>query len=65
VEEAMMLHAIDLHKTVLHIASMAADGKRVQQEARLPTTEQALRKYLAQWPGIRHRIVVEATGSWY
>ncbi|HEX8832181.1 MAG TPA: IS110 family transposase [Longimicrobium sp.] len=61
----MMLHAIDLHKTVLHIASMAADGKRVQQEARLPATEQALRKYLAQWPGIRHRIVVEATGSWY
>jgi transposase len=64
-EEAMMLHAIDLHKTVLQIASTPADGNRVIAEKRLPATEAALAAYLAQWPASRHRIVVEATGGWY
>lgn len=61
----MMLHAIDLHSTVLQIASMPADGTRAIREKRLPATEAALDAYLAQWPGAHHRIVVEATGSWY
>lgn len=61
----MMLHAIDLHKRVLQLASMRADGHEVLQEARLPATERALRAYLAQWPASRHRVVVETTGSWY
>lgn len=61
----MMLHAIDLHKTVLQLASMRADGDQVVRTARLPASPQALRAYLAQWPASRHRVVVEATGSWY
>ncbi|HYJ79304.1 MAG TPA: IS110 family transposase [Longimicrobiaceae bacterium] len=60
-----MLHAIDLHKSVVQIASMCTDGKHVQQQARLQACERALRGYLAQWPGVHHRIVAEATGSWY
>lgn len=61
----MLLHAIDLHKRVLQVASMRADGEEVLQEARLPASREALRAYLAQWPGSRHRVVVETTGSWY
>jgi transposase len=61
----MMLHAIDLHKRVLQLATMAADGTEVLHEARIPACEQALSKYLRQWPGCRHRVVVETTGSWY
>lgn len=61
----MMLHAIDLHKRVLQLASMRSDGEEVLQEARLPAREDALRQYLGQWPGFRHRVVVETTGSWY
>jgi transposase len=61
----MMLHAIDLHKTVLQIASMPADGNRVVAEKRLPASDAALSAYLAQWPASQHRIVVEATGGWY
>ena len=60
-----VLHAIDLHKSVIQIASMLADGTKVIQEARLPATEAALRKYLGQWPLAKHRIVAEATGNWY
>lgn len=61
----MLLHAIDLHKRVLQIATMRADGDEVLREARTPATREALRGYLAQWPGCRHRVVVETTGSWY
>lgn len=61
----MMLHAIDLHKRVLQLASMRADGHEVLKEARLPANRGALCAYLAQWPSSRHRVVVEATGSWY
>jgi transposase len=61
----MMLHAIDLHKTVLQIASMPSSGNRAIAEKRLPASEAALAAYLAQWPASRHRIAVEATGSWY
>jgi len=61
----MMLHSIDLHKRVLQLASMRADGEDVLQEARLPAREDALRKYLATWPASRHRVVVETTGTWY
>lgn len=60
-----VLHAIDLHKSVIQIASMLAEGNRVIGEARLPATERALRAYLVQWPLAKHHIVVEATGSWY
>lgn len=61
----MMLHSIDLHKRVLQMASMRADGSTVLREARLPATEQALGSYLNQWPGSRHRLVCETTGCWY
>ena len=61
----MMLHSIDLHKRVLQMASMRADGSAVLREARLPATEQALGPYLNNWPGFRHRLVCETTGSWY
>lgn len=61
----MMLHSIDLHKRVLQLASMRSDGEEVLKEAQLPAREDALRAYLAQWPGFRHRVVVETTGSWY
>ena len=61
----MMLHAIDLHKTVLQIASMPSDGNQVVAEKRLAASEAALTAYLARWPASQHRIVVEATGGWY
>ena len=61
----MMLHLIDLHKRVLQMASMRADGSAVLREARLPATEQALGSYLNNWPRFRHRLVCETTGSWY
>jgi transposase len=61
----MMLHSIDLHKRVLQMASMRADGTTVLREARLPATERALGSYLDHWPGSRHRLVCETTGSWY
>jgi transposase len=61
----MMLHSIDLHKRVLQVASMRADGEKIIRESRIPANERALDAYLAQWPGSRHRVVVETTGSWY
>lgn len=61
----MMLHSIDLHKRVLQLASMPADGNTVVREGRLPATRDALDRYLTHWPGWRHRLVVETTGSWY
>ena len=60
-----MLHSIDLHKRVLQVASMRADGEAVLRETRMPACERALGSYLRQWPGCRHRVVVETTGSWY
>lgn len=60
-----MLHAIDLHKRVLQFATMREDGETVLREARVPATRDALRAYLQQWPGLRHQVVVETTGSWY
>jgi transposase len=61
----MMLHAIDLHKRVLQFATMREDGETVLHEVRSPASRDALRAYLLQWPGARHRVVVETTGSWY
>lgn len=61
----MMLHAIDLHKRVLQIATMRADGDEVLQEVRIRACRKLLSTYLAQWPASRHRVVVETTGSWY
>lgn len=60
-----MLHSIDLHKRVLQLATMRDDGEEVLREARLPACREALGSYLMQWPGSRHRVVVETTGSWY
>jgi transposase len=61
----MLLHSIDLHKQVLQLATMYADGEEVVCETRIPARHDLLRAYLAQWPGLRHRVVVETTGSWY
>ena len=61
----MMLHSIDLHKRVLQLATMYEDGQEVLQEARMPACREALSTYLQQWPGYRHKVVVETTGSWY
>ncbi|HEX6287676.1 MAG TPA: IS110 family transposase [Herpetosiphonaceae bacterium] len=62
----MMLHAIDLHKRVLQVASMHAHDEEGRiMETRMPACRRALDAYLRQWPGIRHRVVVEATGAWY
>src|SRR5688500_2078653 len=61
----MMLHSIDLHKRVLQLATMREDGQEVLQEARMPACRKALSTYLLQWPGYRHKVVVETTGSWY
>jgi transposase len=61
----VLLHAIDLHKHVLQIATMCADGQEILHEARVPATEEALDAYLDQWPGCKHKVVVETTGSWY
>jgi transposase len=61
----MMLHSIDLHKRVLQLATMREDGQEVLQEARMPACRESLRAYLQQWPGCRHKVVVETTGSWY
>lgn len=60
-----MLHSIDLHKRVLQVASMRADGEAVLRETQMPACERALGSYLRQWPGCQHRVVVETTGSWY
>lgn len=60
-----MLHAIDLHKRVLQLATMRDDGQEVLKEARLPACRETLTAYLMQWPGSRHRVVAETTGSWY
>lgn len=60
-----MLHAIDLHKRVLQVATMRDDGEEVLRESRMPATREALRSYLRKWPTGRHRVVVETTGSWY
>lgn len=61
----MMLHAIDVHKDTLEVATMYADGESVLQVVRIPASKRALRSYLAQWPASRHRVVIETTGSWY
>ena len=61
----MMLHAIDLHKRTLEVATMHGDGENVPQVVRMPACERALGSYLRQWPLSRHRVVVETTGSWY
>lgn len=42
----MMLHAIDLHKRVLQVASMRADGETPVKESRMPASERALGSYL-------------------
>ncbi|HEX6161703.1 MAG TPA: IS110 family transposase [Thermoanaerobaculia bacterium] len=61
-----MLHAIDLHKRVLQVATMHANDEEGRvKETRMPACQRALGSYLRQWPGIRHRVVVEATGAWY
>ena len=61
----MMLHAIDLHKRSLEVATMCADGEGEPRVVRMPACERALGSYLRQWPVSRHRVVVETTGSWY
>ena len=61
----MMLHAIDLHKRSLEVATMCADGEGEPRVVRMPACERALGSYLRQWPANRHRVVVETTGSWY
>lgn len=61
----MLLHAIDLHKRVLQIATMRADGHEVLQEGRIPASREALVSYLGHWPASKHRVVVETTGGWY
>ena len=61
----MMLHAIDLHKRSLEVATMRADGEGDPRVVRMPACERALGSYLRQWPASRHRVVVETTGSWY
>ena len=61
----MMLHAIDVHKDTLEVATMYADGESVLQVVRIPACRRALRSYFAQWPASRHRVVIETTGSWY
>lgn len=61
----MMLHAIDLHKRSLEVATMRADGEGEPRVVRMPACERALGSYLRQWPASRHRVVVETTGSWY
>lgn len=61
----MMLHAIDLHKRSLEVATMRADGEGEPRVVRMPACERALGSYLRQWPSSRHRVVVETTGSWY
>jgi len=61
----MMLHAIDLHKRSLEVATMRADGEGEPRVVRMPACERALGSYLQQWPASRHRVVVETTGSWY
>jgi transposase len=61
----MMLHAIDLHKRSLEVATMCADGEGEPRVVRMPACERALGSYLRQWPASRHRVVVETTGSWY
>lgn len=61
----MMLHAIDLHKRTLEVATMCADGEGEPRVVRMPACERVLGSYLRQWPASRHRVVVETTGSWY
>lgn len=61
----MMLHAIDLHKRTLEVATIGADGEGKPRVVRMPACERSLSAYLGQWPASRHRVVVETTGSWY
>lgn len=61
----MMLHAIDLHKRSLEVATMHAGTEEVPRVVRMPACERALGSYLRQWPLFRHQVVVETTGSWY
>ena len=62
----MMLHAIDLHKQTLEVATMHATGAEEEpQVVRMPACERALGSYLRQWPASGHQVVVETTGSWY
>lgn len=61
----MMLHAIDLHKRTLEVATMPAEGEGEPRVVQMAACERALGSYLAQWPASRHRVVVETTGSWY
>ena len=59
-----MLHSgIDLHKRTVVLSTIDADGQRVD-EAQLPTTRVAVRRYFAAHPG-PHRAVVESTATWY
>ena len=60
-----MLHAIDLHKQTLQIATMCAEGDEILREVRIRACRKLLSEYLAQWPASRHRVLVETTGSWY
>lgn len=60
-----MLHAIDLHKRRLQVATMRDDGTEVLHEAEIPACRDRLGAYLAQWPASRHVVVVETTGGWY
>ena len=61
----MMLHAIDLHKRSLEVATICAGAEGEPRVVRMPACERALGSYLRQWPVSRHRVVVETTGSWY
>jgi transposase len=61
----MMLHAIDLHKRTLEVATLMGGDEGEPQVVRMPASERALGSYLSQWPASRHRVVVETTGAWY
>lgn len=61
----MMLHAIDLHKQTLEVATLMDCGEGEPKVVRMPASERVLGSYLAQWPANRHRVVVETTGAWY
>jgi hypothetical protein len=42
----MMLHAIDLHKSTLEVATMYTDAEEMPRVVRMPTCERALRQWL-------------------
>lgn len=60
-----MLHAIDLHKRRLQVATMRDDDTEILHEAEIPACRDTLAAYLARWPASRHVAVVETTGGWY